>query len=1014
MSPLRGIIALAVVLVAAAVIYQMRGETETPQALTALDDGPAAPTDSAMDNTAPDPSSPIPSEALSGTTRTEAQQESLAPATDAIAAPAYAITGSVLDEQGRPVSGADVQLVRHFGDDMILLERSEAIMSNAQATKTASDGRFQFEAVDATDSFTVRAVPDALMSAELKLTQRRTGDLDVGVLTAALGAELIGHVVSDAGQPVPEAEVRAWTKQGNSGSSPGRIVFGDVGARNARSAVTDDAGYFRIRGLEPGNVTALAKAEGFTQESVRDIVIKKGARSADVTIKVSEGSAISGVVVDESGQPLANAEVGVMETVINLDEGGVVGELGQNLSTRSREDGTFRLSGLKSSNYNLSVSKAGFLNDMLRDVEAGTDDVRLTLGKSAVLFGYVRNRVTGQPIQAFDVHLQSEHMGGLPGGLFLPGNSVPVARGPEAATLAGVADAPGLYAVSGLPSKGVSLVVEADGFAEYRFGPVRVDTRGSVQQDAELMPEITLSGRVVDATGQPVPGASVNLTERSDEEAMFLGGGRIERRMEISNSGGKPRVIDGDSRFNDISDASGRFTLKGIAPGEYQLLASHNEWAPSEQLAMDLGEGDQLEHLVVALRAGGAVTGQTFDADGHVLGQATVALNQAPSAQQGPGGGARSMSMSFGGGLPGQGLKQTESDGQGVFRLGGILPGRYLLELKNPNSTGGGAMMFMLVNSGADSKGTPVTIEAGETATVDLYLPPTGTVTGSVTEAGNPLAGVSVSLKDQRSPFPMGGPSARTDDNGRFQMSNVEPGDYTLTVSPSGAAQPIERDLEVRARETANSDIKLPTGIVAGRVTNSGDGQPISGVIVKVDPAGAKGEESKSREPPRRMAMVIMSTEDSGSGGITTMRLGSEPDSVMTDENGYYEVRYVAPGDYTVAVSGSGIEKMKQDRVRVFEGQRSDGIDFKAVLGATLVVRPTTDSSDALHFFRAKLINQATGEEQEQSEVGQPTMRIEGLAAGNYLVEINANNMSGEKQVQIGSGEEKEIQVPIK
>ncbi|MFH0946301.1 MAG: carboxypeptidase-like regulatory domain-containing protein [Planctomycetota bacterium] len=289
-----------------------------------------------------------------------------------------------------------------------------------------------------------------------------------------------------------------------------------------------------------------------------------------------------------------------------------------------------------------------------------------------------------------------------------------------------------------------------------------------------------------------------------------------------------------------------------------------------------------------------------------------------------------------------------------------------------------------------------------------------GTVTGRVTEAGNPLSGISVSLADSDALFPMGGPSSRTDDNGQFRMRNVEPGEYTLTVSPKGAPQPIERDVEVRARETTDEQVNLPTGVVAGRVTDAGSGRPIADVVVNVDPARAEGEKAPPRQRRGAIAMVMTASSGGDSGGVTTMKFGNEPDNVVTDSNGYYEVRYVSPGDYKVSISGSGIEKMEKEPVRVFEGQRSEGIDFKAMRGATLIVRPSTGSSDPIHFFQAKLTNQATGETDERMGAGNPSLRIDGLAAGSYLVEVTANEKSGELQVEIGSGEEKEVSIPIR
>ena len=1016
MSPLRGIIALAIVAVAAVTIFLLRDDGQNgdagPNTGLALADV-AKETAAGRERSVPEAAS---GPATSGTTRTEALTESLAPpeggaAQGAASTKWYAVSGTVQDEHGRPVAGAPVSLNHVLGSDFVLIDGSALPGEAAQSAQTEANGRFRFARVAADDRLRVRVTPERHTAAEASLPDRRTGDIDLGILSVGAGATLIGHVVGTAGQPVPDAEVRAWTKQDRGSNSPGMIIFGDVAPIDARTATTDDSGFFSISGLNPGAIHALVQAEGFTSESVRGIMLEKGATSEDVTITVSEGASIQGVVVDASGSPLAGAEVAVMETVIDLSEGGMVGELGKNLSTRSDADGTFRLAGLRSSTYNVTASKKGFLREKVSGVEAGADNLRLSLGRSGVLFGYVRNRVSTEPISEFEVSIRGKHDISFGDVFQIVGGDGEVLRGDAAAALAGVAAAPELFAISGFSSRDITLRVTADGFAEYEYGPVQVDTGSKVECQVQMVPEITVSGLVIDAHGEPVGGAAVSLRKEAAGGLFGMGGARIERRVRMSPGGGAPTVEDGSQSYSDISDLNGTFKLRGIAPGEYSLSATHSEWAPSESATMDLVEGDQTEDLEVALRAGGALSGVTYDADGNLLAEARVSLN--PVAQ----GGAEdslAISMGVGGGFVGGSDKSTISDQEGKYRLGGILPGRYMVELHNPHQATGGAMMFMMSNDGGAQKGTAVSIEEGETAVVDLHLPPTGTVTGQVTEAGNPLSGISVSLKDPNTPFPMGGPSSRTDDSGKFTMRNVEPGEYTLTVSPGGAPRPIERDIKVRARETTNEQVTLPTGVVAGRVTDAGTGRPLAGIVINVDPARAEGETAPPRE--RRAMQVVMVTADSsgGSGDVTTMKFGNEPDSVVTDSNGYYEVRYVSPGDYVVSISGAGIEKMKRDRVRVFEGQRAEGIDFKAVSGATLIIRPDGGSSDPLHFFRAKLTNQATGETDERMEAGNPSLRIEGLAAGSYLVEITANDKSGELLVEIGSGEEKEVTIPIR
>ena len=81
--------------------------------------------------------------------------------------------------------------------------------------------------------------------------------------------------------------------------------------------------------------------------------------------------------------------------------------------------------------------------------------------------------------------------------------------------------------------------------------------------------------------------------------------------------------------------------------------------------------------------------------------------------------------------------------------------------------------------------------------------PATGTVTGRVTDAdtGDPLPGVNVALEGTQ----RGG---ATGADGRFRLTGVEAGDYTLTASFLGyAAQ--QRDISVEGGQTTTADLAL-------------------------------------------------------------------------------------------------------------------------------------------------------------------------------------------------------------
>ena len=87
-----------------------------------------------------------------------------------------------------------------------------------------------------------------------------------------------------------------------------------------------------------------------------------------------------------------------------------------------------------------------------------------------------------------------------------------------------------------------------------------------------------------------------------------------------------------------------------------------------------------------------------------------------------------------------------------------------------------------------------------------------GAVAGVVTDAGHyVLPGAQIELQPQ-------GQSAVSDQEGRFAIANVKPGDYTVTISYVGLL-PMTKNLSVEAGQTARVDAVLQVPDVEEEVT---------------------------------------------------------------------------------------------------------------------------------------------------------------------------------------------------
>lgn len=144
------------------------------------------------------------------------------------------IAGSVLDQEGKPVREAAVDIVR-LGN-----------WSDSRRTTTDDLGRFAFEALNP-GVYTFIYPTDTDDYGEARL--HRPGDVvTLKVGSSLKGGVITGTVTSTAGEPVVEAPVRAIPVRSTQGGGV-RARFEALGM----GGMTDDRGVYRIWGLTPGS-----------------------------------------------------------------------------------------------------------------------------------------------------------------------------------------------------------------------------------------------------------------------------------------------------------------------------------------------------------------------------------------------------------------------------------------------------------------------------------------------------------------------------------------------------------------------------------------------------------------------------------------------------------------------------------------------------------------------------------------------------------------------------------------
>jgi len=138
-----------------------------------------------------------------------------------------------------------------------------------------------------------------------------------------------------------------------------QVFIRDIDGGAAYRAVTNAAGSFCFRELDPGSYEILIKHHGYADLQAVNaggvksatLVIEPRARSLEFTISMSPSTVIAGIVMLKSGDPLADAEVTLYG---HFPPGGLVTPVDPRRTTTDAT-GRFRFAGIEAGVYHLGV-----------------------------------------------------------------------------------------------------------------------------------------------------------------------------------------------------------------------------------------------------------------------------------------------------------------------------------------------------------------------------------------------------------------------------------------------------------------------------------------------------------------------------------------------------------------------------------------------------------------------------------------------------------------------------------
>ncbi len=411
-------------------------------------------------------------------------------------------------------------------------------------------------------------------------------------------------------------------------------------------------------------------------------------------------------------------------------------------------NGVYFIGGLQPSNFTVVASAPGFQTDAI-GIKLDNNTVNFLnfslIPNGGAIAGQVTAAATNNPIA---------------------GAQIEVFDGPILIRSA-TTNASGNYSVPDLAPRSYIVVASATGFeTEPEGAEVKAGQSSTVNFSLESSPG-TIAGTVTDSsTTDPIEGAVVG-------------------------------VFDGPILIGTAdTDASGDYTIPGLAPGNYIVVAIATNFQIS---------------FIGASVSSSSTTTVDFALDpspGTIVGTITNASNGSPLA-------GATIEVFDGFTL----IASTLTDPNGNYEVPDLAPGTYIVIAMETD--------FQTSFSGA-------TVSANATTIVNFALVPnTGTLSGTVTEAttGNPIVGALVGVFNG----PILVDFVLTDPSGNYTVSDLAPGDYTVVVNEENFQTAFSpASITTNTTTIVNFALLASPGTIAGTVTDSFTTDPIPSANVAV------------------------------------------------------------------------------------------------------------------------------------------------------------------------------------
>lgn len=747
-----------------------------------------------------------------------------------------------------------------------------------------------------------RGAPQGASEDPISIEGRVSGASDAGISGArvsALGREAWEEILEKNEELLSKSPLRALRVLEESFAAR---------ARTLTSSVTAEDGAYALRGLPGGDHRVVVTHPEFLPHGVEDWIVVERGRTARYDVELVPGLAISGVVEDDAGRPLAGARAAaapvetaclrgfgkIIQAYIDQTEAALLLRPAPAVTDAS---GAFRLSALAPGAYDLRVTSEGRAWGEARGVSAGSEEVRIVLGPALRVAGRVVSSA-GAPVAGAEVTLGEREwdVSGM-GPMAVAFVDVDLFGEKERAA---VTDDEGRFTLLAAAAGEYRLQVRADGFPA-RLEPVtlggaapapRSPAPGPVDLgDIILLEGLEVTGTVLSPDGRPVEGAEVWAPEPASvrEDAS-------SRRATVLEAGPE------SSLARAATDRRGAFRLAGLGAGEIEVAVLAAGLPGAVRGGIETGG----PAVTIVLERGVAIRGTVVDAEsGAPLSEAQVAVEVRPACVR---------TTDAGGRFEASGLRPDGGASFGasvavVVSLEGYRATRETVAFPDPARAPAAEVRIALPRLEAPASGAEPLVHG---VVLDSRGAPLSEALVWAEVPGWPRAFLRLE--------PGGGGTTRTAADGSFSLKAPQFAGTTFDVVASrpGLATARAGPFPQGAGAAGWPPLTLVLGegvVVEGRVTTRG-GAPVAGALVRF----FRGEEIPEEETlaTRILPPSIGRTTHSGTDGD-------------------YRLRRLEPGTYRVAARASGFAETTLGPLEVLggaEGAASPGASPQRALPA--------------------------------------------------------------------------------